>query len=171
MIFTQPSLTGIPVKTEKVIAASSDFSATSSSDPNYLSQVIPANSIGVDGFLILDIFMTRGGTVSLVFLTFTLGGEEFSSDIMFPFNGSYQTRIILYSNHSINELKSLANLTTTPTPYFKGNAGKVVTPVNLKSDNLLNLDVQMFDASDSFTVESYSVRAFNPSGINTIIGG
>jgi len=171
-VFTYPGKTGIPVNKEVIIASGTSSTPVTGTSLNLASHIIPAHSTGLDGYLILDIFVTRTGTASNILILLFLDGLGFYTDTMTTADASLQTRFILYADHSTTTMKEESAQSTHNTPYYKGPFSTPVSiDVDTETDYDLSIGAVVFDTSDSFTLEGYSIRTFNPSNSNTITKG
>ena len=170
-VFTHPHKTGVPVDREVIIASGSSSTPVSVTSLSIVNQVIPAHSIGIDGYLVIDLFSTRTGSADLIILLVGLDGSSLLSKQLVVGATNTQTRLIVYADHSAVEIK-MASQSFIPTPYYKGFfALKETKPVNIEIDNELSIGAVVFNPSDSVTIEGYCIRTFNPSVSKSIIRG
>lgn len=170
-VFTYPHKTGVPVDREVIIASGSSSASISVTDLSVISQVIPAHSIGIDGYLVVDLFSTRAGDANTILVLVVLNNSTVLNRQLNPSATSFQTRLILYADHSTVDMK-LSSQEFIPKPYYKGFfAPKVTVPMNIEVDNLLTIGLVLFNPSDSAILESYCIRTFNPSISKDIISG
>lgn len=170
-VFTYPHKTGVPVDREVIIASGSSSISVSVTSLAIVNQVIPAHSIGIDGYLVIDLFFTRTGDTSAIIPLVVLNNSTvFSTQLGTAVNSS-QTRLILYADHSSVSLK-LSSQEIISTPYYKGFfAPKETILMNINVDNLLTVGLVILNPDDSATLEGYCIRTFNPSLSRDIISG
>lgn len=170
-VYTYPDKTGVKIDKEVIIASDSDSALVSATDLSLITKVIPAHSIGINGFLTFDLFSTRTGSANSVIVLVTLNGSTILNRQLGAAQISAQTRFIIYADHSTIEVKTTSQ-SFIPKPYYKGFfADKVTIPMNIEADNDLTIGVVVFDPSDTVTIEGYCIRTFNPSlSKNTISG-
>jgi len=136
------------------------------------TEAIPAHAIGAGGYLVFDFFATRTGSASNILILFSLGGESFYADTMLVGDDNLQSRFILYANKLTATLKTDSGQSVIHSPYFKGPlVTQVLIDVDINVDNDLTIGAVIFQAPDTFTLEGYSIRTFNPSTSKNIISG
>jgi len=149
-IVVVPCVAGFDASTERMIAA-----ATS----------IPAGSVGPNGYIVIDLYMTRGGPNDDILPVLSLGGEAFSLAPMLISDTSFQTRFYIYADDSELAQKLATDMSAVDTPYAKGDYSKLNLSVDMTIDTSLLLRIFILAAGDSLIVEGYSIRLFNPDGI------
>lgn len=171
-VFTRPHRTGVPVDKEVIVASETGSIPITVTTISMAPQVIPAHSIGVGGYLVFDMFGTRTGSASNILLLFSLAGQGFYADTLFVDQNSIQTRFILYADNSTTALKVASSQSNVHSPYYRGVlAEQVVIGVDTTVDNEFDIGGIIFEAPDTFTLEGYSLRTFNPSTSKNIISG
>jgi hypothetical protein len=170
-VFTYPHRTGVPVDKEVIIASETGSIPITVTTIAMASQVVPAHSIGVGGYLVFDVFMTRTGSASNVLFLFSLAGEGFYSNSLVIGQNSIQTRFILYADDSTT-LKVASTQSNIYSPYDTGVlAAQLSLPVDIEVDNEFAIGGIVFQSPDTFTLEGYSIRTFNPSTSKNIVSG
>ena len=171
-VFTHPARTGVKANKEIIITSGSSSTPTTSTILNLVTRTVPAHSIGVDGYLVFDISVSRTGSGGIVILLVTLGGFTFANIILGVGATSNQTRFIIYADHSTTAVKIAANQSTIQTPYYKGIfADQYLMPINTEDDNDLIIGLVIISPGDSATLDGYCLRSFNPSTPNAIVSG
>jgi hypothetical protein len=171
-VFTHPHKTGVPVDKEVIIASETGSIPITVTTISMASQVVPAHSIGVGGYLVFDVFGTRTGSASNILLLFSLSGQGFYADTLVVGQNSIQTRFILYADNSTAVLKTASSQTNVRSPYYRGVlAEQTIIGVDTTVDNDFDIGGVIFEAPDTFTLEGYSIRTFNPSTSKNIISG
>ena len=170
-VFTHHHKTGVPVDKEVIIASGSSSTPVSTTTLDVISQTIPAHSIGIDGYLVIDLFSTRAGDTDSIIIFVALNNSTILNKQLNTSATSFQTRLILYADHSAVDMK-MPSQEFIPTPYYKGFAAtKEITPMDINVDNLLTIGLVFFNPADRATLEGYCIRAFNPSISKDIISG
>lgn len=171
-VFTYPSKTGVQINKEVIIASGSSSTPVSVTDTNLITHTIPAHSIGIDGYLVIDLLATRTGSASLVIVLVFLNDETIFGGQLSVSDTGLQTRLIVYADHSTTVVKESSNQSIIPTPYYKGTfADQKVTPLGIDVDNEFAIGLVIIDSRDSATLEGYCLRAYNPSVSKSIISG
>lgn len=171
-VFTRPHKTGVQVNKEVIIASETNSIPITATTITISTQVVPAHSIGTDGYLVFDFFATRSGSTSNVLILLSLGGQSFYADTMLAGVDSLQTRFILYADKSTTKLKLASAQSIVYSPYYRGVvAAQHSIDVDTEVDNDLTIGAVIFQSPDTFTVEGYSIRAFNPSTSKNIVIG
>jgi hypothetical protein len=171
-VFTHPHKTGVTVDKEVMIASRTDSTPITVTEINIATEIIPAHSIGTGGYLVFDFFATRTGSASNVLLLFSLDGVGFYTDTMLIGVDSLQSRFILYANKLTATLKAASPQSVVFSPYYKGLiATQIVIDVDINIDLALTMGAVIFESPDTFTLEGYSIRTFNPSTSKNIISG
>lgn len=164
-VFVVPGIAGLDVSSERMIASStSSTEITATGGVAVFDQIIPARSVGPNGYIVLDIYMTRYGPNGDIIPLLALGGESFYTAAMAISDTSFQTRFYIYADDSETSQK-LASDAGVATPYYRGSLTKVSLSVDLTADAILSLNVNIATTGDSLIVEGYSIRLFNPSGV------
>lgn len=160
-----PGVAGIDSLTERMIASNTSSTAiTATGGVTVFDHIIPARSVGPNGYIILDIYMTRDGPNGAVTPLLLLGGEAFYSTALSISDLSFQTRFYIYADNSETAQKLATDMSLTDTPYAKANYTKENLTVDMTVDTTLTLFVNIGSAGDSLIVEGYSLRLFNPDG-------
>jgi hypothetical protein len=165
-IITYPDISGTTPASDRIIASST--SATPITDVGLISmfnQIIPARSLGPNGYIILDIYMTRAGTSGDISVALGLGGTPFHISPLGILDTGFQTRFYIYADDSENAQKIASDMSIVDTPYTKGTLTKVVMSEDLTLDTHLTMQINIANVGDSFVLEGYSIRLFNPDGI------
>lgn len=161
-----PAVAGVDASTERMIAAStSATSITTTGGVTVFDHIIPAGSVGANGYIVVDIYMTRDGPNGNIIPLLTLGGESFYASPMTVSDISFQTRFYIYADDSETSQKLASDMSITDTPYRKGTLTKLELTVNMTVDNAINLYAVIASVGDSLIVEGYSIRLFNPDSI------
>lgn len=171
-VFTYPRKTGVQADKEVIIASETGSIPITTTTIPIASQIVPAHSIGVGGYLVFDVFATRTGSASNVLVLFNLGGEGFYANSMVVGVNSLQTRFIMYADDLTPALKMQSTQSSiATTPYFKGPVVQHRLFVDINVDNTLEIGGIIFSPPDTFTLEGYSIRTFNPSTSKNIVSG
>ena len=172
-VFTHPHKTGVQADKEVIIASETSSTPVVATDISIVTELIPAHSIGRGGYLVLDFFATRTGSASNILILFTLGdGQTFYADTMLVGVNSLQSRFILYADKLTSTLKTASGQAVVYTPYYKGLvATQISIDVDINVDNNFTVGAIIFQSPDTFTLEGYSIRTFNPSTSKNIISG
>jgi hypothetical protein len=161
-----PGVAGLDASTERMIASSTSSTAiTATGGVTAFEHTIPARAVGSDGYIVLDIYMTRSGPNGAIVPLLLLGGQPFHSDAMAITDLSFQTRFYIYADDSETAQKLATDMGVVDTPYAKGNYTKVNLTVDMTLDTTLSLYVNIGSSGDGLVVEGYSIRLFNPDGV------
>lgn len=161
-----PGIAGVDAFTERmIISATSSTAITATGGVTAFSQIIPSRSVGPNGYIVLDIYMTRAGPGGDITPSLSLGAESFHTAAMAISDASFQTRFYIYADDSETAQKIASDMSTAETPYVTGSYAKVNLAVDMTKDTTLSLLVTIATAGDSLIVEGYSIRVFNPDGV------
>jgi len=161
-----PGVAGLDASTERMIASDTSSTAiTATGGVTAFEHIIPARSIGPNGYIVLDLYMTRTGSNGNISPLLGLDGEAFHTAVMTTTDTSFQTRFYIYADASETAQKLATDMSTIATPYAKGAYTKESLTVDMTVDTALTLFVVIATAGDSLTVEGYSIRIFNPDSV------
>ena len=161
-----PGIAGLDASTERIIASGTSSTAiTATGGVIAFEHIIPARSVGLNGYIVLDIYMTRTGSNGAINPFLALGGDVFHTAAMAVADTSFQTRFYIYADASQTAQKLATDMGAIATPYARGAYAKVNLTADMTVDTTLALSVVIASAGDSLTVEGYSIRIFNPDGV------
>ena len=161
-----PGIAGFDASTERMIASGTSSTAiTATGGVTAFEHIIPARSVGPNGYIILDIYVTRTGSNGNINSLLILNGQTFHTNVMTITDTSFQTRFYIYADASETAQKLATDMSTIATPYAKGAYTKENLTVDMTLDAVLTLFVVIAATGDSLTVEGYSLRMFNPDGV------
>lgn len=161
-----PGIAGVDAFTERmIVSATSSTEITATGGVTAFSQIIPSRSVGPNGYIVLDIYMTRDGPGGDITPSLSLGAESFHTATMNITETSFQTRFYIYADDSETAQKLATGMGAVETPYATGPYTKVNLTVDMTKDTTLSLLVDIATGGDSLIVEGYSIRLFNPDGV------
>lgn len=161
-----PGIAGVDASTERmIISATSSTEITATGGVIAFEQIIPARSVGLNGYIVLDLYMNRTGSNGDITPLLSLGSESFHTAAMTTLDASFQTRFYIYADDSEAAQKLATDMGIVETPYATGPYTKVNLTVDMTKDTTLALLVTIAVAGDGLTVEGYSIRLFNPDGV------
>lgn len=161
-----PGIAGLDASTERMIASGTSSTAiTATGGVTAFEHTIPARSVGSNGYIVLDLYVTRSGPNDDIIPLLRLGGENFYTETMGVTDTGFQTRFYIYANNSELTQKVATDMSMVDTPYAKGNYTRVDLTVDMTEDTTLSLIAIISAAGDSLIVEGYSIRLFNPDGV------
>ena len=161
-----PGVAGMDSSTERVIASDTSSTAiTATGGVTAFEHIVPAGAVGSNGYIVLDLYMTRTGANGSITPFLALADEAFHTAAMTVTDISFQTRFYIYADSSETAQKLATDMGLVNTPYAKGSYTKVNLTVDMTVDTTLTLFVNIGSVGDSLIVEGYSLRLFNPDGV------
>ena len=161
-----PSIAGVDASTERmIVSATSSTEITATGGVAAFDQIIPSRSVGLNGYIALDLYMTRTGSNGNITPLLSLGSESFHTAVMTTIDTSFQTRFYIYADDSETAQKIATDMGVVETPYATGGYTKVNLTVDMTQDTTLSLLIDIATAGDGLIVEGYSIRLFNPDGV------
>lgn len=161
-----PGIAGLDASTERIIiSATSSTEIIATGGITAFEQIIPARSVGPNGYIVLDLYMVRTGSNGNITPTLSLGSEPFHTAAMIVNDVSFQTRFYIYADDSETAQKIATDMSAVETPYATGGYTKVNLTVDMTKDTTLALFVDIATVGDGLTVEGYIIRLFNPDSV------